>query len=159
MASTSSIATIPRFRSSSSHSYLHPPRFLKFSSHLQENDPRRHRIFCGNNSDPSAAKMGVSQRLHLRAAAAAAVFLTSLAALGRRFGRRIEADLIEENGRKTTTKEETNIGLLWGRGTQEVDVHPPEVVRTKGSGSRVLSRVEKVLKLKSKPLLQCKKCQ
>ncbi|XP_041998381.1 thioredoxin-like protein HCF164, chloroplastic [Salvia splendens] len=56
MASTSSIATIPRFRSSSLHSYLHPPRFLKFSSHFQENDPRRHRIFCGNNSDPSSTE-------------------------------------------------------------------------------------------------------
>ncbi|XP_047945914.1 protein FAR1-RELATED SEQUENCE 5-like [Salvia hispanica] len=41
----------------------------------------------------------------------------------------------------------------------EVDVQPPEVVSTKGSGSRVPSRVEKALKLKSKPLRQCKKCQ
>ncbi|KAG6424226.1 hypothetical protein SASPL_114641 [Salvia splendens] len=42
---------------------------------------------------------------------------------------------------------------------QEVDVQPPEVVSTKGSGSRLPSRVEKALKLKSKPLRQCKKCQ
>ncbi|KAG6418388.1 hypothetical protein SASPL_120592 [Salvia splendens] len=42
---------------------------------------------------------------------------------------------------------------------QEVDVHPPEVVSTKGCGSRLPSRVEKALKLKSKPMSQCKKCQ
>ncbi|KAG6411344.1 hypothetical protein SASPL_129424 [Salvia splendens] len=42
---------------------------------------------------------------------------------------------------------------------QEVVVQPPEVVGTKGSGSRLPSRVEKALKLKSKPLRQCKKCQ
>ncbi|KAG6389541.1 hypothetical protein SASPL_151012 [Salvia splendens] len=42
---------------------------------------------------------------------------------------------------------------------QEVDVQPPEVVSTKGCGSRLPSRVEKALKLKSKPLHQCKKCQ
>ncbi|XP_042005774.1 protein FAR1-RELATED SEQUENCE 7-like [Salvia splendens] len=42
---------------------------------------------------------------------------------------------------------------------QEVDVHPPEVVSTKGCGSRLPSRVEKALKLKSKPMRQCKKCQ
>ncbi|KAL1555021.1 thioredoxin-like protein HCF164, chloroplastic [Salvia divinorum] len=56
MASTSSVATIPRFRSSSFHSYLHPPRFLNFSSHFQKNDLHRHRIFCGNNSDPSSTE-------------------------------------------------------------------------------------------------------
>ncbi|XP_042032271.1 uncharacterized protein LOC121778966 [Salvia splendens] len=42
---------------------------------------------------------------------------------------------------------------------QEVDVQPPKVVSTKGSGSRLPSRVEKALKLKSKPLRQFKKCQ
>ncbi|KAG6408062.1 hypothetical protein SASPL_131064 [Salvia splendens] len=42
---------------------------------------------------------------------------------------------------------------------QEVDVQPPEVVSTKGSGSRLPSRAEKALKVKSKPLRQCKKCQ
>ncbi|KAG6406086.1 hypothetical protein SASPL_133683 [Salvia splendens] len=42
---------------------------------------------------------------------------------------------------------------------QEVDVQPPEVVSTKGCGSRLPSRVEKSLKLKRKPLRQCKKCQ
>ncbi|KAG6385930.1 hypothetical protein SASPL_154813 [Salvia splendens] len=42
---------------------------------------------------------------------------------------------------------------------QEVDVQPPEVVSTKGCGSRLPSRVEKALKLKRKPLRQCKKCQ
>ncbi|KAG6402816.1 hypothetical protein SASPL_135029 [Salvia splendens] len=42
---------------------------------------------------------------------------------------------------------------------QEVDVHPPEVVSTKGCGSRLPSRVEKALKLKSKHMRQCKKCQ
>ncbi|XP_042032398.1 protein FAR1-RELATED SEQUENCE 5-like [Salvia splendens] len=42
---------------------------------------------------------------------------------------------------------------------QEVEVQPPEVVSTKGGGSRLPSRVEKALKLKSKPLHQCKKCQ
>ncbi|XP_047978452.1 protein FAR1-RELATED SEQUENCE 9-like [Salvia hispanica] len=42
---------------------------------------------------------------------------------------------------------------------QEVDVQPPDVVSTKGSGSRLPSRVEKALKIKSKPLRQCKKCQ
>ncbi|KAG6390877.1 hypothetical protein SASPL_148622 [Salvia splendens] len=42
---------------------------------------------------------------------------------------------------------------------QEVDVQPPEVVVTKGSGSKLPSRVEKVLMLKSKPLRQCMKRQ
>ncbi|KAG6405923.1 hypothetical protein SASPL_133517 [Salvia splendens] len=42
---------------------------------------------------------------------------------------------------------------------QEVDVQPPEVINTKGCGSRLPSRVEKALKLKRKPLRQCKKCQ
>ncbi|XP_042041490.1 protein FAR1-RELATED SEQUENCE 5-like [Salvia splendens] len=42
---------------------------------------------------------------------------------------------------------------------QEVEVQPPEVVSTKGSGSRLPSRVEKALKLKNKPMRQCKKCQ
>ncbi|KAG6430343.1 hypothetical protein SASPL_108408 [Salvia splendens] len=42
---------------------------------------------------------------------------------------------------------------------QEVDVQPPEVVSTKGCGSRLPSRVEKALKLKSKRMRQCKKCQ
>ncbi|KAG6406987.1 hypothetical protein SASPL_129967 [Salvia splendens] len=42
---------------------------------------------------------------------------------------------------------------------QEVVVQPPEVVSMKGSGSRLPLRVEKALKLKSKPLRQCKKCQ
>ncbi|KAG6430645.1 hypothetical protein SASPL_108717 [Salvia splendens] len=42
---------------------------------------------------------------------------------------------------------------------KEVDVQPLEVVSTKGSGSRLPSRVEKDLKLKNKPLRQCKKCQ
>ncbi|KAG6429511.1 hypothetical protein SASPL_107563 [Salvia splendens] len=42
---------------------------------------------------------------------------------------------------------------------QEVDVQPPEVVSTKGSGSRLPSRVEKALKLKNKAMRQCKKCQ
>ncbi|XP_042022980.1 protein FAR1-RELATED SEQUENCE 5-like [Salvia splendens] len=42
---------------------------------------------------------------------------------------------------------------------QEVDVQPPEVVSTKGCGSRLPSRVEKALKLKNKLMRQCKKCQ
>ncbi|KAG6403457.1 hypothetical protein SASPL_135679 [Salvia splendens] len=42
---------------------------------------------------------------------------------------------------------------------KEVDVQPPEVVSTKGCGSRLSSRVEKDLKLKNKPMRQCKKCQ
>ncbi|KAG6391048.1 hypothetical protein SASPL_148795 [Salvia splendens] len=42
---------------------------------------------------------------------------------------------------------------------QEVDVQPPEVVNAKRSGSRLPSRVEKALKLNSKPLRQCMKCQ
>ncbi|KAG6427422.1 hypothetical protein SASPL_111667 [Salvia splendens] len=42
---------------------------------------------------------------------------------------------------------------------QELDVQPPEVVNMKGCGSRLPSRVEKALKLKSEPLRQCKKCQ
>ncbi|KAG6424563.1 hypothetical protein SASPL_114981 [Salvia splendens] len=42
---------------------------------------------------------------------------------------------------------------------ENTDVQPPEVVSTKGCGSRLPSRVEMVLKLKSKPLSQCKKCQ
>ncbi|KAG6431140.1 hypothetical protein SASPL_109215 [Salvia splendens] len=42
---------------------------------------------------------------------------------------------------------------------QKVDVQPPEVVSMKGYGSRLPSRVEKALKLKSRPMRQCKKCQ
>ncbi|KAG6414316.1 hypothetical protein SASPL_127035 [Salvia splendens] len=42
---------------------------------------------------------------------------------------------------------------------QEVEVQPPEVVSTKGCGSSLPSRVEKALKLKNKPMRQCKKCQ
>ncbi|XP_057768438.1 thioredoxin-like protein HCF164, chloroplastic [Salvia miltiorrhiza] len=54
MASTSSAAvTLPRFRSSSFHSHLHPPRFVNFSSHFQKNYLRRHKIYCANNSDPA----------------------------------------------------------------------------------------------------------
>ncbi|XP_042038463.1 protein FAR1-RELATED SEQUENCE 5-like [Salvia splendens] len=39
-----------------------------------------------------------------------------------------------------------------------VDVHPPEVVKTKGHASRLQPRLEKAMRLKNKPVRQCKKC-
>ncbi|KAG6403339.1 hypothetical protein SASPL_135556 [Salvia splendens] len=60
----------------------------------------------------------------------------------------------------STAQKNKLIEEFYGAGApQEVDVQPPEVVSTKGSGSRLPSRVEKALKLKNKPLRQCKKCQ
>lgn len=39
-----------------------------------------------------------------------------------------------------------------------VDVHPPEVVKTKGHASRLKPRLEKAMRLKNKPVRQYKKC-
>lgn len=41
----------------------------------------------------------------------------------------------------------------------KVDVMPPNVIKTKGSGSRIVSRKEKVVKLMNKPLRRCAKCK
>ncbi|KAG6432909.1 hypothetical protein SASPL_104499 [Salvia splendens] len=59
----------------------------------------------------------------------------------------------------TTQKKKLMEEFYGAEAPQEVDVQPPEVVSTKGCGSRLPSRVEKALKLKSKSLRQCKKCQ
>ncbi|KAH6760153.1 hypothetical protein C2S51_017102 [Perilla frutescens var. frutescens] len=40
----------------------------------------------------------------------------------------------------------------------QVDVFPPDVVKTKGSGSRLIPRAEKATREKQKPLRTCKKC-
>ncbi|KAH6770806.1 hypothetical protein C2S52_015609 [Perilla frutescens var. hirtella] len=40
----------------------------------------------------------------------------------------------------------------------QVDVLPPDIVKTKGSGSRLIPRVEKAVREKKKPLRTCKKC-
>lgn len=40
-----------------------------------------------------------------------------------------------------------------------IDVLPPDVVRTKGSGSRLISRKEKIAKLSLKPKRKCGKCK
>ncbi|KAG6411669.1 hypothetical protein SASPL_129753 [Salvia splendens] len=59
-------------------------------------------------------------------------------------------DIVENTAQKKKLMEE-----FYGvEAPQEVDVQPPEVVSTKGCGSRLPSRVEKALKLKSKPLRQ-----
>ncbi|KAG6407378.1 hypothetical protein SASPL_130367 [Salvia splendens] len=68
-------------------------------------------------------------------------------------------DIVENTVMSTSQKKKLIEDFYGAEAPQEVDVHPPEVVSTKGSGSRVPSRVEKALKLKSKPLRQCKKCQ
>ncbi|XP_042023053.1 protein FAR1-RELATED SEQUENCE 5-like [Salvia splendens] len=65
------------------------------------------------------------------------------------------------NGVVTSTAQKKKImkEFYGAEAPQEVDVQPPEVVSTKGCGSRLPSRVEKALKLKNKPMRQCKKCQ
>ena len=37
----------------------------------------------------------------------------------------------------------------------EIDVHPPEVIKTKGSGRRPLTHLEQAMKLKAKPGRKC----
>ncbi|KAG6382833.1 hypothetical protein SASPL_157447 [Salvia splendens] len=40
----------------------------------------------------------------------------------------------------------------------EIDVHPPDVVKTKGSGRRPLTRLEQAMKMKAKPGRKCAEC-
>ncbi|KAG6389174.1 hypothetical protein SASPL_150633 [Salvia splendens] len=40
----------------------------------------------------------------------------------------------------------------------EIDVHPLDVVKTKGSGRRPLTRLEQAMKLKAKPGRKCAEC-
>ncbi|XP_041999841.1 uncharacterized protein LOC121749328 [Salvia splendens] len=40
----------------------------------------------------------------------------------------------------------------------EIDVHPPNVVKTKGSGRRPLTRLEQAMKMKAKPGSKCAEC-
>lgn len=40
----------------------------------------------------------------------------------------------------------------------EISVQPPNVVKTKGSGSRLISRKEKITRMMNKPLRKCSKC-
>lgn len=42
---------------------------------------------------------------------------------------------------------------------EEIQVHPPDVVKTKGSGSRLVSRKEKAIKLANRPKRRCAKCK
>ena len=39
-----------------------------------------------------------------------------------------------------------------------IEVHPPQLVSTKGSGSRLISRREKAIRMMSKPGRRCAKC-
>ncbi|KAG6392556.1 hypothetical protein SASPL_146780 [Salvia splendens] len=40
----------------------------------------------------------------------------------------------------------------------EIDVHPPDVVKTKGSGRRPLTSLEQAMKMKTKPGRKCAEC-
>lgn len=42
---------------------------------------------------------------------------------------------------------------------EKIDVLPPDVVKTKGSGSRLISRKEKAIRLLEKPQRRCAKCK
>ncbi|KAG6433483.1 hypothetical protein SASPL_105097 [Salvia splendens] len=40
----------------------------------------------------------------------------------------------------------------------EIEVHPPDVVKTKGSGRRPITRLEQAMKMKAKPGRKCAEC-
>ncbi|XP_057811699.1 protein FAR1-RELATED SEQUENCE 5-like [Salvia miltiorrhiza] len=46
-----------------------------------------------------------------------------------------------------------------GAPPEVIDVHPPDIVKTKGSGSRLKSRIEKALRDKNKPKRRCGNCK
>ncbi|XP_042059485.1 protein FAR1-RELATED SEQUENCE 5-like [Salvia splendens] len=57
-----------------------------------------------------------------------------------------------------TQKKQCIESFYGGEKSLAVEVHPPEVVKTKGHTSRLQPRLEKAMRLKNKPVRQCKKC-
>lgn len=74
---------------------------------------------------------------------------------------------LENSGKILTGKESMESAVerkklleeFYGPVPEKIEIHPPNVVKTKGSGSRILSRKEAAIRAMNKPLRKCAKCK